>query len=117
MLRVIIKRRVMKGENIAQLLRKLRVAAMPQRGYITGETLISTKDRHLIVVLSTWRSLEDGELWAASDQRAGLDRQIEPLLVESPTIETYEIMSTEEQEYLEDPTGWLAEKERHSFDG
>ena len=117
MIRIVIKRRIRTGEDIAKLLRRLRVAAMPQRGYISGETLVSTEDRHVIVVLSTWRSLEDWKLWETSGQRAEIDRQIEPLLVESQAIETYEIMSTEELEYLQDPVGWLAEKEHPSFDG
>lgn len=117
MIRVIIKRQIVKGKDIAALLRQLRVAAMPYPGYVSGENLISTKDRHVITVISTWRSLEDWRKWEASEQRARINRGIEPLLVEPPLIETYEIMSTEEQEYLEDPTGWLAEKEHPSFDG
>jgi len=117
MIRVIIKRQVMKGKDIAALLRQLRVAAMPHPGYVSGENLISTEDRHVITVISTWRSLEDWKKWEASEQRARINRRIEPLLAETPLIEMYEIMSTKEQEYLEDPSGWLAEKERPSFDG
>ena len=117
MIRVIIKRRVIKGENIAALLRQLRVAAMPHPGHVSGETLISAEDRHVITVISTWRSQEDWKKWEASEQRARITRRIEPLLFEPPLTETYEVMSTEEQEYLEDPSGWIAQKERPSLDG
>ena len=117
MIRVIIKRRVKEGENIGRLLRHLRAEAMPQRGYMTGETLISTNDRNLVTVISTWRSLEDWKKWEKSQQRVRIERQIQALLAEGPLIETYEVMSTEEEEYLEDPSGWLTKKERPSFDG
>jgi heme-degrading monooxygenase HmoA len=59
MIRVIIERRLKRGEDIAPLLRQLRAAAMLHRGYITGETLVSTEDKSTITVISTWRSLED----------------------------------------------------------
>ena len=117
MIRVMIKRRVIKGEYIAALLRQLRMAAMQHPGYTSGETLISTEDRQGIMVMSTWRSQEDWKKWEASNQRARITRQIRPLLVEPPLIEVYEVMSTEEQEYLEDPSGWLAQKEHPSLDG
>ena len=117
MIRVVIKRRVIKGKSVVPLLRQLRKEALPQPGYVSGETLISAEDRNVITVISTWRSQEDWKKWEASEQRAMITRQIEPLLVEPPLTETYEIMSTEEQEYLEDPSGWLAQKEHPSLDG
>jgi heme-degrading monooxygenase HmoA len=102
MIKVIIKRRAKKEENIAPLLRRLRATAMLQRGYVTGETLLSIEDRNVIVIISTWRSLEDWRRWEGSEQRSRVNRQIEPHLDESLLVETYEIMSTEEQDYMED---------------
>ena len=117
MIRVMIKRRVIKREYITALLRQLRMLAMGHPGYTSGETLISTEDRQVITVMSTWRSQEDWKKWEVSKQRASITRQIRPLLVEPPLTEAYEVMSTEEQEYLENPSGWLAQKEHPSLDG
>ena len=117
MIKVIIERRLKKGANPSDLLRQLRVEALAQRGYISGETLGNTEDTNVITVISTWRNIEDWKAWEKSVQRVALYRQIEALLVEPPIAKTYNIMSTEELEYLKDPADWLQEKERPSFDG
>jgi quinol monooxygenase YgiN len=95
MIKVIIERQIKEGENLSPLLRELRAAAMHQPGYITGETLISTEDKSIIITISIWHSLEDWKAWAASETRARLYQQIEPLLVEKPKVRTYQIMATE----------------------
>jgi hypothetical protein len=46
-----------------------------------------------------------------------MDREIEPLLEQPQIIRTYQIISTEEMEYLEDPEGWLQQREHHSLGG
>ncbi|MFC1956116.1 antibiotic biosynthesis monooxygenase family protein [Chloroflexota bacterium] len=116
-IRVIIERRLKKGEHISSLLRQLRVAAIAQRGYISGETLVNTEDSNFITVISTWRSIEDWRAWEKSEQRTKSNRQIASLLEGPSIIKVYSIMSTEESEYLENPTDWLQKKERPSFDG
>lgn len=117
MIRVIIERKLKRVEHISRLLRQIRAAAMAQRGYVSGETLVGTEDTHAITVISTWRSLEYWQAWEKSDQRVTLDRQIASLLTEPPIVKTYRIMSAEEFEYLEDPEGWLQKRERPSLDG
>ncbi|MFC2068968.1 hypothetical protein ACFLTP_08205 [Chloroflexota bacterium] len=57
MIRVIIEQQTKKGESVSTLLRELRAAAIHELGYITGETLVSTEDESVVVVISTWRSL------------------------------------------------------------
>ena len=59
MIKVIIERHVKESEHLSPLLRELRVAAMNQPGYITGETLVSTEDKSIFTVISTWRGLDD----------------------------------------------------------
>jgi len=117
MIRVIIERKLKKVEHISRLIRQIRVAAMAQRGYISGETLVGTEDTHAIIVISTWKSLEYWQAWEKSEQRVTLDRQIASLLTEPPIVKTYRVMSAEELEYLEDPEGWLQKRERPSLDG
>ena len=95
MIRVIIERHVKEGESLSPRLRELRAAAMHQPGYVTGETLVSTEDKSIVTVISTWHSLEDWKAWEISETRARLYQQIEPLLVEKPKVRTYQIMATE----------------------
>ncbi len=97
MIKVIIERHVKEGENLSPLLRELRTAAMHHPGYVTGETLVSTEDKSIIVAISSWHSLEDWKAWVTSETRAKIYQQIEPLLVEKPKARTYQITATEER--------------------
>ena len=117
MIRVIIKRQVLLEEKISELLRDLRAAASPHPGYLGGETMISTDDKHVITVMGTWRSLIDWEEWRDSKERMELTKKINPLLAEPPKTETYELKPIEELDFMEDPYGWLLVKEHTSFDG
>ncbi len=95
MIRVIIERHLKEGARLSDLLRELRVAAMQYPGYITGETLVDTKDKSLVAVVSTWHSLEDWRTWEKSETRARLYRQIEPLLMGKPKVRIFRIIATE----------------------
>ena len=117
MIRVVIKRQITQKERISELIRELRAAAIPHPGYLGGETMISTDDKRVIIVMSTWRSLDDWEKWKMSEKRSEITEKISPLLAAPPTIETYELQSSEELDFLEDPYGWLLVKEHTSFDG
>lgn len=97
MIRVIIERRLKARESLAPLLQQLRASAMKWPGYISGESLVSTEDDTIILVISTWRSLEDWIVWETSEVRDKLYQQIKPLLVENPKVSTYKILATEER--------------------
>ena len=97
MIKVIIERHAKEGESLSPFLRELRAGAIHQPGYITGETLVSTEDKSIITVISTWHSLEDWKAWETSDTRTRLYQQIEPLLAEKPKVKTYEILTTTER--------------------
>jgi quinol monooxygenase YgiN len=117
MIRVLIERKLRNRENISKLIRQIRVAAMAQRGYISGETLFNTEENGTIAVISTWENVESWKKWEASEQRVTMNKKIEPLLEQPEIIKIYQIISTEEMEYLEDPEGWLQKRERGSLDG
>ena len=95
MIRAIIERQVKNKESLPHMLQQLRSSAMQWPGYISGETLMSTSDPGKIITISTWRSLEDWEIWEKSEKRAALYQQIEPLLAGKPVVSTYEILATE----------------------
>ncbi|MFC2072991.1 antibiotic biosynthesis monooxygenase family protein [Chloroflexota bacterium] len=117
MIKAIIRRQVHKKEEIPILLRELRRKAIGYPGYVSGETLVSTEDPFIVTVISTWQNLADWKKWEASEQRQRILKKIDLYLSAPPLIDTYEVMSTEEMEYLEDPLGWLTTKEHTSFDG
>ena len=84
--RVFILRQVKEGKerDFFKLLKKMRSAAMNNEGYITGETMMHTDDSRTIMVVSTWQSLEYWDRWKESENRKGIDSQLE-LLQEKPT--------------------------------
>lgn len=117
MIRVLIERKLKNREHISKLIRQIRIAAMAQPGYISGETLVNTEDNGTIAVISTWANVESWKKWEVSEQRVAMDREIKPLLEQPQIIRIFQIISTEEMEYLEDPEGWLRQREHHSLDG
>jgi heme-degrading monooxygenase HmoA len=87
MVKVLLERTI-KGKhvsNIVRLLRQIRVLAMQQPGYISGETLHAVHDPNHYLVISTWESLEDWQTWFDNKERRKLQDEIDNYL-ESPTI-------------------------------
>lgn len=86
MIKVLMERTI-KGKHvleITRLLRKMRVLAMQQPGYISGETLHEVDDPNNYLVISSWTSMEHWRTWATSQQRQQLQTEIDALM-ESPT--------------------------------
>ena len=89
--KVIIKRQVTKGkeQDFFNVLKEMRIHAMDQKGYITGETLIGTKDQNKVVVISKWESPEDWDAWQNSDQKKTINAKMEKLLDEPTRYESF----------------------------
>jgi heme-degrading monooxygenase HmoA len=78
--KVLIKRQFKKGQitHILSLLHDLRIEAMKQPGYISGETLIHFANPRKMLVISTWLSVEHWLRWKENPVR----RQFEEMLSE-----------------------------------
>lgn len=88
MVKVMLERTI-RGKNVGEivrLLRQLRVRAMQQPGYISGETLHAVDDPNFYLVISTWESMEHWQAWFHNPERRQLSAEIDALL-ESPTRE------------------------------
>jgi heme-degrading monooxygenase HmoA len=86
MVKVLVERKIA-GKNVGEivrLLRQLRVQAMQQPGYISGETLHSVDDPNFYLVISTWESMEQWQNWFKNSLRQKLATEIDAFL-ESPT--------------------------------
>ena len=86
MVKVLVERKIA-GKNVGEivrLLRQLRVKAMQQPGYISGETLHSVDDPNFYLVISTWESLTQWQAWHHHPLRQELAAEIDAHL-ESPT--------------------------------
>ena len=86
--KVIIERTVVpeNQDKLRLLLRQLRILAVNQPGYETGETLYSVEDPGTHVVISTWHSLPEWQVWHSNPERKKIVSDIDCLLV-TPTKE------------------------------
>ncbi len=90
--KILIKRKFLKGksEQIMSIMNNMRISAMAQPGYISGETLMDHKDPHNKAVLCAWQSLEDWLNWKEKPER----KQFEAML------EVFQVGPTEYEEYV-----------------
>jgi heme-degrading monooxygenase HmoA len=91
-IRVLMKRKVPEGkaEALRTLIDRLRVAAMDQPGYVSGETLRSIDPPGTSLVISKWKSREAWDRWFAAAQRGALQREIDELLGDRTEYEIYD---------------------------
>jgi heme-degrading monooxygenase HmoA len=91
MVKVLIERTI-KGQNvkeIVRLLRQLRVKALQQPGYISGETLHAVDDPNLYLVIGIWESLEDWRKWEKNPERQQTIGEIDALLQSPPRTRAF----------------------------
>lgn len=87
MVKVLLERTI-KGKHVSKivrLLRQIRVLAMQQPGYISGETLHAIDDPNHYLVISTWESLDHWQAWFNNEERQKLHAEIDKHL-DSVTI-------------------------------
>jgi heme-degrading monooxygenase HmoA len=90
--KILIKRKFKEGNTaqIVALLNEIRTKAMDNPGYLSGETLIKRGYPNTMVIISTWRSLEDWRRWLDSHERNTFEAM----------LEVYQEGPTEYDEYL-----------------
>jgi len=76
-------------EEAIELIRRLRSQAMMQRGYISGETLVSQRNPNHVVVVSTWNNLGNWLDWTDNESRNALERELAPLLASPASFEEF----------------------------
>lgn len=91
MIKVLMERTI-KGGNvgeIARLLRMLRVKAMQQPGYISGETLHALDDPNHYLVISTWETIGAWEAWFSNPERRQIQAEVDRMLAEPTHMRVY----------------------------
>ena len=91
MIKVLMERTI-KGKQvpeIVRLLRMLRVKAIQQPGFISGETLHAVDDPNHYLVIGTWENLEDWESWFKNPERKEMQADLDNFLQEPTKIQVY----------------------------
>lgn len=87
MVKVLVERTI-RGKHVkeaALLMRQMRVLAMQQPGYISGETLHALADPNHYLVISSWESAEQWQDWFNNPVRQKMQQEVDTYLG-SPTI-------------------------------
>lgn len=84
--KILIKRRFKEGHapQIVALLNEIRARALTQPGYMSGETLVKNGYPNNMVVISTWRSMQEWYQWRDSEDRQKFESMLE-IYQERPT--------------------------------
>ena len=95
-IKVLIRRLIKENKigEVVELLKKLRVGAMNQSGYISGETLINQNDSQHLMVVSIWQTVEDWNRWQESDERKANDEKLERFLIAPAEYGVFDVVST-----------------------
>ncbi len=82
LVRVLIERQIKPGkeDEARELVVEMRESAIPQSGYVSGETLEDINDPRCVVIISTWHATEDWQRWESSEKHQDLISRINPLL-------------------------------------
>jgi heme-degrading monooxygenase HmoA len=78
-----------KGSEMLKLFKEMRSLATDQPGYISGETLKSSDRPDVFLVISTWKTAEDWELWLLSKERQRIQAKIDELLGSTTSYEMF----------------------------
>lgn len=84
--KILIKRRFKEGslKEVSALLNEFRSGAMNQPGYISGETLVKEDDPHILLVIGTWRRMQNWKTWKDNPKRKAFEEMLE-IYQEGPT--------------------------------
>jgi len=90
----IIIRRNVKDEtmagNLAPLIVRLRSRAAVQPGFLTDQTFSCLDCDGEYMIISTWNTLEDWNIWMHSEERMAIQRKVDDLLGEKTLYRYYE---------------------------
>ena len=91
MVRVLIERHCQPGKEaqLRSLLIELRMAAVRQTGYISGETLREAENPSNFMVISTWITLDAWKAWQTARQRLSIEEMMEPLIIDERKVRVF----------------------------
>jgi heme oxygenase (mycobilin-producing) len=91
MIRVMIERHCQQGKEaqLRELLIELRMAAMRQRGYISGETLRDSDNSSNFIVISTWITIDAWKAWETARQRLLIEEMMNSMLIDERKVRVF----------------------------
>ena len=79
-----------KAEALQELTGKMRILAMDQSGYVSGETLKRIDRPGESLVISKWKTRKAWENWYRSAERSNMQKKFDELLGTKTVYEIYD---------------------------
>jgi len=83
-------------KDLEPVLMQLRSHAMQYPGYVGAENLVSEEDFSVVVMMSTWETIENWRTWVESRVTRDLLRQARAVVTGAARITAYKTMPTVE---------------------
>jgi heme-degrading monooxygenase HmoA len=94
MIKGVIGYKVVSYKDVEPILMKLRSYAMQYPGFVGAENLVSEEDYSVVVMMSTWETMEQWRAWSESRITKDLLKQAKGVAVGAARITTYRTMPT-----------------------
>ena len=92
MIKGIIGYKVLDYKDAEPILTQLRSHAMQYEGFVTAENLVSEEDFSVVMMISTWETIENWRTWVESKETLELLQQDRTDVTGTPRITEYRTM-------------------------
>jgi heme-degrading monooxygenase HmoA len=96
MIKGIIGYKVLSYKDVEPILMQLRSHAMQYPGFVGAENLISEEDLSVVLMMSTWETIENWRTWVESSRTRDLLRQAKAVVMGTARVTAYRTMPTVE---------------------
>jgi len=96
MIKGIIGYKVLRYKDVEPILMRLRSHAMQYPGFVSAENLVSEEDFSVVMMITTWETIENWRTWAESKITRDLLQQAKAVVMGAARITAYRTMPTVE---------------------
>jgi antibiotic biosynthesis monooxygenase (ABM) superfamily enzyme len=96
MIKGIIGYKVLNYKDVEPILMKLRSHAMQYPGFVGAENLISEEDLSVVIMISTWETIENWKTWMDSRRTQDLLKEAKSVIMGTARVTAYRSMPTVE---------------------
>jgi antibiotic biosynthesis monooxygenase (ABM) superfamily enzyme len=96
MIKGIIGYKVLSYKEVEPILMQLRSHAMQYPGFVSAENLVSEEDSSIVMIISTWETIENWRTWVRSRRTQDLLQQAQAVVAEAARVTAYRTMPTVE---------------------
>ena len=96
MIKGIIGYKVLSYKEVEPILMQLRSHAMQYPGFVSAENLVSEEDSSIVMIISTWETIENWRTWVRSRRTQDLFQQAQAVVAEAARVTAYRTMPTVE---------------------